>query len=69
MSVKPVEAQVFVLHGESVVSAQADTEPGDPMFANVIGRMFPPSLQTAANEAQIPNANALAHRASVLGGC
>ena len=32
---------VFVLQGNSVLAAQADTEPGDPMFANVINRMFP----------------------------
>jgi hypothetical protein len=60
---------VFILHGKSVISAQADTEPGDPMFANEINRMFPQSLQSAANEPQIPNADALSHRASVLGGC
>jgi hypothetical protein len=60
---------VFVLHGESVLSAKADTEPGDPMFANVISRIFPPSLQSAANEAQVPNANALSQWASKLGGC
>ena len=60
---------VFVLRGDSVVSSQADTEPGDPMFANVINRMIPASLQSAANGQQIPNADALSHQASVLGGC
>ncbi len=58
---------VFVLHGKSIISAQADTEPGDPMFADQINRMFPPSLQSAANDQQIPNA--LLHRAFVLAGC
>jgi hypothetical protein len=60
---------VFVLHGESVISGKADTEPGDPMFADQINRMFPPSLQSAAKEQQMPNAQTLTGRAAALGGC
>ena len=57
------------LRGASVLSAQADTEPGDPMFADVISRIFPPSLKVAANEAKVPHIQALLRQAAALAGC
>jgi predicted metal-binding protein len=60
---------VFHLRGASVTSAQADTEPGNPMFGNVINQNFPESLRTAAAEQQIPNVNALIQKADARGGC
>ena len=60
---------VFVLQGDAVRSAQADTEPGDPMFSDVIARIFPPSLRSAANDQAIPNVQALVRQAAAKGGC
>jgi len=60
---------VFVLQGDAVRSAQADTEPGDPMFSDVIVRIFPPSLRSAANDQAIPNVQALVRQAASKGGC
>ena len=60
---------VFVLQGDVVRSAQADTEPGDPMFSDVIVRIFPPSLRSAANDQAIPNVQALVRQAASKGGC
>jgi hypothetical protein len=60
---------VFHLWGASVTSAQADTEPGDPMFADLINKIFPESLQSAAAEQQIPHINVLIQEADARGGC
>ncbi len=60
---------VFVLHDQAVTKADADTQPGDPMFANEIKRMFPQSLQSAAEASEVPHLSAVFQRAAALGGC
>jgi len=61
---------VFVLQGDSVRSAQSDTEPGEPMFSDKIARMFPPSLRSSANDqGAIPNVHALFRQAASRAGC
>ena len=60
---------VFVVQGDTVRSARADTEPGEPMFSDVITRMFPPSLRSLAEEQSIPDLRALFRLAASRGGC
>ena len=45
------------------------TSPGEPMFSDVITRMFPPSLRSLAEEQSIPDIRALFRLAASRGGC